>query len=330
MHDPNLILQPAGHNNPQTWSNFVHTILTPVPIETIRNYAGDQVADALLAIYPSGSVPTWGLKPNNYKKVWSRIQIGDSVLFVGDKKAFMSGTISFEPLHNRELAVALWGLDNKDGQTAWEYVYFVDDLHDQNMPYSNLSRLIGYGERNNFMSATILDYEQSKAVFETLDLESDTYIPPSSSNKPYKINPNISLVADYETTNMARGEQKLLRNILFFGKTYELCGICLKEYPVRLLVTAHIKKRKACSDEEKLDLYNIAMPMCAFGCDILYERGYIGVDITSKKVIIADDLNLPKAVHNYLVSVEGNNCSWVNDRTSAYFEYHNQQMVHPL
>ena len=43
------------------------------------------------------------------------------------------------------------------------------------------------------------------------------------------------------------------------------------------LVAAHIKKRAACSLEEKKDYKSIVMPMCSFGCDYLYERGYIAV-----------------------------------------------------
>ena len=40
-------------------------------------------------------------------------------------------------------------------------------------------------------------------------------------------------------------------------------------------MAAHIKKRSFSSTEEKLDYKNIVMPMCKFGCDELYEKGYI-------------------------------------------------------
>lgn len=53
------------------------------------------------------------------------------------------------------------------------------------------------------------------------------------------------------------------------------CGICNKEYPINLLITAHIKKQTHCTFEEKLDYKNIVMPMCKMGCDDLYEKGYI-------------------------------------------------------
>jgi predicted restriction endonuclease len=43
------------------------------------------------------------------------------------------------------------------------------------------------------------------------------------------------------------------------------------------LVAAHIKKRSRCTDAEKRDLANVTMLCCRFGCDELYERGFLGV-----------------------------------------------------
>ena len=56
------------------------------------------------------------------------------------------------------------------------------------------------------------------------------------------------------------------------------CAICGEVYPVRFLWASHIKTRKACSEEERRDLANIAMLACLFGCDVLYEHGYASVE----------------------------------------------------
>ena len=46
---------------------------------------------------------------------------------------------------------------------------------------------------------------------------------------------------------------------------------------MQFLVAAHIKKRSVCTDAEKRDLKYVAMSACKFGCDELFERGYIAV-----------------------------------------------------
>lgn len=75
---------------------------------------------------------------------------------------------------------------------------------------------------------------------------------------------------------MTREEQKILRRYLLSGREQGPCFICGEEFPVKLLVAAHIKPRKKCSNLEKGNLCNV-VPMCLAGCDALFERGYIVV-----------------------------------------------------
>lgn len=77
---------------------------------------------------------------------------------------------------------------------------------------------------------------------------------------------------DIETTR--RKEHHILQEWLFKGKNTEHCAICGDEFDVSALITAHKKKRTLCSPAERLDP-NIVMPLCALGCDYLYERGYL-------------------------------------------------------
>ncbi len=77
---------------------------------------------------------------------------------------------------------------------------------------------------------------------------------------------------DREVRALSRVEQAYLRQLLFPEPTGR-CAICGKELPTDLLVAGHIKKRSACSPEEKRDAKNIVMPVCRLGCDELFERG---------------------------------------------------------
>lgn len=46
---------------------------------------------------------------------------------------------------------------------------------------------------------------------------------------------------------------------------------------MRFLWAAHIKKRSLCADHERRQLSDIAMAACLFGCDALFEHGFITV-----------------------------------------------------
>ncbi len=74
-----------------------------------------------------------------------------------------------------------------------------------------------------------------------------------------------------------RVDQPILRDWLFQSKEFELCGICGNNYGVSALIAAHKKNRSECDDDERRDPH-IVMPMCVFGCDFLYERGYVYVE----------------------------------------------------
>jgi hypothetical protein len=75
-----------------------------------------------------------------------------------------------------------------------------------------------------------------------------------------------------------RTEQAKLRRLLAGDRTTAECALCGEAFPMEFLVAAHIKKRAVCTDTERRDLGNIAMLACGFGCDVLYESGWITVD----------------------------------------------------
>ena len=44
------------------------------------------------------------------------------------------------------------------------------------------------------------------------------------------------------------------------------------------LVAAHVKPRSACTLDERRDWQHVVMVACRFGCDELYERGFVTID----------------------------------------------------
>ena len=81
---------------------------------------------------------------------------------------------------------------------------------------------------------------------------------------------------DIPAETKARSEQRILSRWLFGDQTQCGCALCGRDFAISGLVTAHKKKRSICSDAERRDPY-IVFPLCKFGCDHLYEHGFVTV-----------------------------------------------------
>ena len=132
---------------------------------------------------------------------------------------------------------------------------------------------------------------------------------------------------DVQRVTTGRAEQDALRRFLIQGTTVAPCALCGMTYPVEFLVAAHIKKRSKCSDEEKRDIPANAMLACRFGCDELFERGFIavaedGAILTANSESTTDDLALRLEEYDGLVS------SAFARSNKRYFEWHRENVFH--
>lgn len=117
-----------------------------------------------------------------------------------------------------------------------------------------------------------------------------------------------------------RVEQAELRKLAVGSGNTGRCAFCDHLFPMRYLVAVHIKPRSQCTDDERRDLRNITIAACSFGCDILFESGYITVDkdgwIRSAKATpsgrFADHVNLIGTLR----------CSAHRPETEPYFAWH--------
>ncbi|RBI69999.1 hypothetical protein DQW77_14755 [Roseovarius sp. TE539] len=92
----------------------------------------------------------------------------------------------------------------------------------------------------------------------------------------FKVRLDALASTDKDTTGTARKEQRILSEWIFRDSTHIRCAICDREFARGSIITAHKKKRAHCTDTERRDP-NIVFPLCIFGCDHLYERGFIRV-----------------------------------------------------
>ncbi len=321
----NIILQPTGNKDAR--KHYFDTIQNPVDINVIKKFVDVSLFNKISAIYPNGKVYIWGVtngKNNVNEKRWAKIKSGDVTLFSQDGKIFRSGvtTITFK---NKDLAKHLWDV-NSDGET-WENIYLVDELKDLNISYVDFNSIVGYDEKFIIQGFSYLDDEKSNLIIESLALDSDTYgINIDKSEYEKEISKLLSSKClDTVTSGTSRKEQSYLRKKLFHGIKTCKCGICNRELPIDMLITAHIKKRSECTFEERLDVDNIVMPMCKLGCDDLYEKGYLFVDEMGKVAINKNRMATP-TLKSLLASLDGTLCSHWNTKTKKYFEYHRESL----
>ena len=319
-----IMLQPAGENS-GAYDHYVHTIENPVHIETIKPYVDKETYIKIQEQYPNGQVYVWGVKSgknDKTKKQWDKISRGDIILFA-KKGGIFSRAVATMKFNNISLAQALWG-EIEPGIT-WENIYLVEDVRNIYIPYGVLNEILEYDEGNRVQGFYALDQEKSERLGLKFDLFTEEICEdiPEQDYRDYVVFLDDGSDLNIERSVKGRKEQSFLRKYLFKDETSCSCGICGRTFPVDMLVTAHIKKRSECSLEEKMDFENIVMPMCKFGCDDLYEKGYIyvkdgQVKLNHKKWSTAD-------MSAEFVKVEGRVCEYYNENTKLYFEAHRKK-----
>jgi hypothetical protein len=173
---------------------------------------------------------------------------------------------------------------------------------------------IGY--RSAFVGAVLLTLPGARA----------TGSPPVIQIDPTAVDPEGATVTfdgdlDRPRDAAERGEQARLRRVVFGTAPRASCSICGKDYPVAFLRAAHIKRRSACSDEERRDLSNVAMPACLFGCDTLYELGFVAVGADGRIEVSSEHVDDP-ALGPRLLALAGRRCATATSGRLAYYAWH--------
>jgi hypothetical protein len=118
-----------------------------------------------------------------------------------------------------------------------------------------------------------------------------------------------------------RGEQAALKRRLLQGSTGQ-CALCGRTLPGTFLIAAHIKKRAMCTDDEKRDLTNIAMLACTFGCDAVYEHGYITVAAEGAIQVSSLAAGIPEVEAYIQEKLADRTVSWWTPSRESYYQWH--------
>jgi predicted restriction endonuclease len=139
-----------------------------------------------------------------------------------------------------------------------------------------LNAAIGDSPANTHMGFRVLDADKSAALLAVLPLASDRHEPQPTEREYVAASVLLSGELDRQVSASRRTEQAYLRRALF-PEPDGVCNLCGALWPREFLIAAHIKKRAACDDDERRDVPSCVMAACVFGCDQLFERGYISV-----------------------------------------------------
>lgn len=317
----NVAIQPCGNSDAK--EHYVDTIANAVPSSRIlpqltleqqvqfRASCGDHVA-------------VWGVTPGvggvNRNK-WERLKPNDIAILYQNKRLFSQGRISL-CLHSSPLAQELWKT-NADGET-WEYIYFLTDLQEIDVPVENFNKVMQYKPNAIVQGFNVYSGEKAEALLDLLEVFDDD--PEIASGEAASLENTAKKLAaiqamDTSAQHKARAEMGPLRDFLFGGKKIDCCDLCGRSLPTGFLVAAHIKKRASCSDAEKRDP-RVVMRACKLGCDELYERGYIAVAETG---VVVATVNLTTATLDLRESAKqaiGKPCKTFDNVSGSYFEWH--------
>jgi hypothetical protein len=119
-----------------------------------------------------------------------------------------------------------------------------------------------------------------------------------------------------------RKEQGLLRRLLVGDRASAECALCQQEFPLEFLVAAHIKRRSVCNDQERTDMPRVAMLACTFGCDSLYEAGYVTVDQDGIVRAVSAGNGPQGRFRSHLEGLHGRHCTAHQPASEPYFAWH--------
>jgi hypothetical protein len=316
----NVITQPCADKDSKL--HYQHTVQHAVALADMLPLLASKDAEALRQIYPNGQCTLWGVvagpKDRNVSR-WQRIQESDVVLFFADNKIFASAVVTYK-VQNAVVAALIWGLEKKSEQ-PFEYLYFLDELKEATIPLAKFKQVVRYEPGLIMRSFEVLREERSNLFLAEFDLKSETYIEPINQTTYENLQNKLNALGetDAEVRSKRRLEQGYLKQHLFDRRTIGACSICQQEYPVSSLVVAHIKRRAECSLEERKDL-NVVVPMCKFGCDELFEKGYIAVQ--AGQVVDLHKQPSTTGIQTQLKQVVGKTYLLATPERAKYFTWH--------
>jgi len=318
----NVIILPASRH-------YEQTIQYVLPLSRLKRFVARALFNELEAVSPNG-VATWGLTPDQHKQKWLDLQPGDLAAFTGKGAAFAVNQVIGKE-HNAKFAADVWGYDDQ-GRT-WEYMIFLTkpQLLEPAVPYAKMAAAVGYASTWVAQAATLIRPPKSEALARVLgstpQVLTSKIAPKPEADARVSDALDSLLELDADRVVNSRLEQQKIRTLLFGNAPLGRCDICASEFPKELLVAAHIKRRSACSNEEKRDHTQNILSLCKFGCDELFERGFIVVK--NGRVADGPTVATTDVVVRRVSFLRGKSVAKFNKHSAEYFRWHLNNFARP-
>ncbi|CAO5147010.1 HNH nuclease domain-containing protein [Frankia sp. AiPs1] len=317
-----ILLQPAAQGTKAVRGRYERTILNPVNFAEHEDLLSAEDREDLKEIFPGEAAPMWGLTPgkngSNRKKIGS-FHVGDAVFFYSDRALISGGTIAYR-FRNAGLARRLWGEDKND--LTWEHMYAIGDLRRVRISFTEISSVIGWKSSAVLQQAHIITDRHADYLAELWGLDVSTADDYEIEERFISVSePSFDGPLDRNSMRAQRVEQGQLKRLLL-ARGGNRCALCGREFPAKLLVAAHIKKRAACMEDEKRDLANVGMLACLLGCDSLYEHGFVGVGADGHLLVPADVREIPPLDDYAETHYVNRTCNWWSPTREPYFSWH--------
>ena len=209
--------------------------------------------------YPNEGVIEAYLRKSRHFKI-----SGSSIRFVGE----ISGLTDIEAAVIKYLQEA----GKSDFPTLKKHLVTLGYGNDAVVKAINNSPLVFVDKRSGRAHHTYQLVPDSAVENSTVHTQSDRY-----SQFKERLLKLVKLGTDVSIESTRRREQGILQEWLFSDLDVAECAICGRTYSVGALVVAHKKKRANCTEDERVDPH-IVMPLCVFGCDFLYENGFVFIE----------------------------------------------------
>lgn len=309
-----VILQPAGSKDAR--EHFQNTVSSLVDLQSCKDFLEDDTFNQLNQSHPNGKAAMWGVIPSkvNLSK-WDKVNIGNLVLFSADGYIHTSGVISAKFL-SKKLAEHLWTTASS-GDT-WSLMYTLDEIRPLKISYSEFSSIVGYKNNYIIQGFNVLDEEKSIKFLDHYQLYSEKHFGDVSDDEFEDVIKGLDGDLDRKVIGWHRKEQQRARKRLLKGKSEGTCFLCGRLMSAEFLIAAHIKRRSECTAEEKRDIDAVMMLACKFGCDYLFEIGYIGIQ--SGFLRVSNNLSDQNA-QAYLSSLRDRE-TLPHSRQKPYFDWH--------
>jgi len=301
-------------SNKLALDDFIHSVEKKVYITDLTEGLNSDHIDKLRRI-DSEYLSIWGL-PEVQQNAWEGMRNGDTIFFFRNKTFILAGRVGLT-FNSKNLAKKIW-TENTANKLKENLIIF-NETFELGFKTSEVTNILDYKSDAINRKITSINERKSFMLLEELKIEffkgSEIIEPKTFQERLNNITGDLSL----DAITKRRAEQHIFSEYLFSGKESVKCSICHKDYPSDLLVAGHIKKRSDCSPSEKRDL-NVVMPVCKFGCDDLYEKGYI---LINKKGLVVSNPNisLTGSVGEYMKGLIGKKCKFFSKKSKKYFEY---------